>query len=147
MSMVVFLQNAWSPVFAGHKWPRKSWLRALQKSRTGIRLRVMIDDLDLCEETTEEVAAEPSGICPPDIAHIQRVLNARQPQIVVACGKQAENIVGQLWRGPLLVVPHPAHRLVTDALFREARRLLSQDFSARLALRQLNGSIKTELIK
>jgi hypothetical protein len=138
---ILFLQNAWSPFYAGGEWPRPSWLRALEKSRSGQRLRVMIDDFDLCENTTPIVGATPSSVIPPDVAHIMEVLKRRQPRIVVACGKQAEKALLELWAGPLLAVPHPAHRLVTDKLYRMARALLVESYQQRIALRQLQDSI------
>jgi hypothetical protein len=146
MSLVVFLQNAWSPFYAGRVWPRPSWLRALAASRSGKRLRLLIDDLDLCEETTPEVAPTPSGVCPPDYAHIRGVIERRRPRVVVACGKQAESSLLELWPGPLLAVPHPAHRLLTDALYREARAILEGGLTGRTALRQGRaGIVRVEL--
>lgn len=136
MKVVVFLQNAWSPFWAGKKWPRKSWLRALEASRSGQRLRNMIDDYDLCEETTEAVSATSDGVEPPDFEHIKRVLETRKPEIVVACGKQAEKSLMKLWEGKLLAVPHPASRLLTNELYKEARRFIEEGFEGQVALRQ-----------
>jgi hypothetical protein len=144
MSYVVFLQNAWSPFYAGHTWPRESWLRALARSRSGQRLRYMLDDFDLCENTTPQVGATPDSILPPDLAHIQAILERRQPSIVVACGKQAEQALMRLWGGALIAVPHPAHRLVTNDLYTEARKLLHEGFTGRIALRQLKGGVQFE---
>jgi hypothetical protein len=140
-NVVVFLQNAWSPVFAGCAWPRPSWLRALKASRSGQRLRVLIDDYDLCENTTPLVGATPDSVIPPDMEHVRRILAERQPRIVVACGKQAETVLVKLWDGALIAVPHPAHRLLTDNLYREARTLLCADFKERIALRQGRGVV------
>lgn len=144
---VVFLQNAWSPVYAGHVWPRPSWLRALARSKTGQRLRLMIDDLDCCEETTPVVTPTPSGVAPPDPRHIKAVLERRDPEIIVACGKQAEQALTALWFGPMLVVPHPAHRLVTNELYREARRMIAEGLRGRCALRQQRGGFECLPIK
>lgn len=142
MRMVIFLQNAWSPVYAGGTWARPSWLRALERSRSGQRLRVMIDDFDLCENTTPQVGRTPDSVLPPDSAHIRAILERRQPRIVVACGKQAEAALVQLWTGAMLAVPHPAHRLLTDSLYREARTLLTEGYAGRLALRQAKGHVE-----
>lgn len=139
--IVYFLQNAWSPIYAGAVWPRERWLLALKSSRSGQRLRVMLDDFDLCENTTPQVGATPDSVLPPDDAHILAVLEARRPTVVVACGKQAETALARLWNGALLAVPHPAHRLLTDALYCEARRQLSDAFTARIAIRQQKGSL------
>lgn len=144
--VVVFLQNAWSPVYAGAEWPRASWLRALERSRSGARLRVMLDDLSVCQNTTRQVAATPAGKLPPDPVHIDAVLRIEHPDVVVCCGKQAELAVAPGWPGPLLVVPHPAHRLVTDDLYREARRLLAAGLTTRTALRQQRGAFVAEAL-
>lgn len=134
-----FLQNAWSPVYAGGVWPRQSWLRALARSRSGQRLRHLLDDFDLCENTTPQIGATPDSLLAPDDAHILTILAARQPSVVVACGKQAELALARLWDGALLAVPHPAHRLLTDGLYCEARGLLAGGYTGRMALRQLRG--------
>jgi hypothetical protein len=141
---VLFLQNAWSPVYAGHEWPRDSWLRALERSRSGQRLRILIDDFEICENTTPVVGNTPSSQIAPNEAYILAVLSRRTPGIVIACGKQAESALSALWDGALLIVPHPAHRLLTDNLYRDAHALLAAGFSGRIALRQLRGSVQIE---
>lgn len=141
MNYVVFLQNAWSPLYGGGTWERQSWLRALKVSRSGQRLRIMIDDYDMCENTTPIVGKTADSVIPPDFDHIKTILERRQPHAVVTCGKQAEQALLKVWKGALLAVPHPAHRLVTDDLYRAARTLLSADFCERLALRQMKGFV------
>jgi hypothetical protein len=147
MRVVVFLQNAWSPVFAGSNWPRASWLHALEQSRSGQRLKLLVDDLDLCENTTPIVGDHPDSVVPPDEAHIVKILASRQPDVVVACGRQAEWVLSRLWPGRLLALPHPAHRLVTNELYLEARRMLSNGLSGRVALRQRIGRVDVERIQ
>jgi hypothetical protein len=122
--IVVFLQNAWSPLYANGTWPRPSWLRALWDCRTGKNLLVAFPGADSdpaiwVDNTTETVAPVPSGtgsVVPPDPDHIRAVLRRRAPRVVVACGLQAERAVLPLWPGPLVVIPHPAYRLNTRAL-------------------------------
>lgn len=143
-NLVLFLQNAWSPFWAGGEWPRDSWLAALKRSRSGQRLRVLIDDFDVCENTTPIVGATSSSVIPPNSEHITALLNRRMPTVVVTCGKQAEQALLNLWPGPLLAIPHPAHRLLTDGLYREARELLASNFVERLALRQGRGCVNRE---
>ena len=145
--IVVFLQNAWSPFYAGGTWPRESWLVALRRSRSGQRLKVMIDDFNACENTTPIVGATPDSVIKPDVSHIQSILQERQPNVVVTCGKQAETALMKLWNGPLLSVPHPAHRLLTDMLYREARTLLSTGVAEQIALRQMRGFVNREALK
>ena len=140
--VVVFLQNAWSPLYAGDTWPRESWLVALMRSRSGQRLRLMISDPDWCENTTPLVGSTPDSVVEPDEFHIKRVLLERKPKVVVARGKQAEYALTTLWNGPLLVVPHPAHRLLTNKLYVAAGELLRGEYKDRLALRQRRGEIE-----
>jgi hypothetical protein len=144
MSKVVFLQNAWSPLFAGKIWPRKSWLRALEKSRSGQRLVHLIDDFDLCEETTPVVTATSNGIAPPDFEHISEILIRRKPEIIITCGMQAEKALLKYEPHRLISVPHPAHRMLTNALYIQARNLIEGGFEGRIALRQLKGEVKIE---
>jgi len=71
------------------------------------------------------------------------VLERRTPDVVVACGQQAERALLSLWKGAL---PHPAHRLVTKELYSHARQMLNGTFRwkyQRLALRQGKGYIDT----
>lgn len=141
--LVIFLQNAWSAAYAGGTWPRPSWLRALERSRSGRRLKILVDDLSVCENTTPIVGATPDSVVPPDREHIRAVLAARKPDVVVACGRQAELALLDIWNGPLLAIPHPAHRLVTNALYQQARLMLTR-LNTRVALRQCNGHVITE---
>lgn len=106
----------------------------------------MIDDFEVCENTTPIVGRNPNSVIPPDEQYIRSILERRNPTVVIACGKQAETVLSLLWDGALLAVPHPAHRLVTDALYREARLLLLTDFNGRLALRQKKGFVSAETI-
>lgn len=146
MRIIVFLQNAWSPLYAGRTWPRQSWLRALARSRSGQRLKHLVEDWDECENTTPKVGAKPSSVLGPDKDHIMEVLHRRNPDVVIACGRQAEKALAATWIGPLLAVPHPAHRVVTNALYLKANGLLKDGFNKRLALRQRRGQIKVERI-
>jgi len=122
---LLFLQHAWSSLYAGRHWPRRSWLRALKRSRSGRRLGRLIADLDdgladpyeICHNTTSLVGETPASKLPADPIHIRSLLARYKPGAVIACGRQAEAALCELWDGPLLVVPHPAARRLTDALF------------------------------
>lgn len=125
--IVVFLQNAWSELYAGGTWPRESWLRALSRCRSGKRLRILLRglaELDVCENTTPIVGAEPSSVVPPDPDHIAAVLAFRKPKIVVCCGKQAIESLRHVWPGALMHVPHPTWRPLTDAAYKLANHVL-----------------------
>ncbi len=146
---IIFLQNAWSPLYAGREWPRKSWLRALEKSRSGQRLGILVGvDWDCCENITPQVGKIPSSVMREDEPYVLSILERRKPKVVIACGRHAERTLKKLWPGPLLVVPHPAHRLLTNLCYRLANDLILKDgFNERVALRlNRNGTVREEPI-
>lgn len=152
--IVAFLQNAWSPVFAGGTWPRRSWLRALHASRSGQRLAVLTGAADGLEfwfdNTTPIVGAEPSSIVPPDPNHIQWVLwdrgerMVKRASVVICFGKQAAKAVcpfAEQAGVPILIVPHPAYRCLTNELYEHAGRMLAEGFEGRVELSQGRGKV------
>lgn len=118
---LVLLQNAWSPFYAGQEWPRESWLRALQQSRSGKRLAQMFVDTDAIwfDNTTPKCGDSPDSVLPIDKDHVLKLL-LKGPKVVIACGKQAAK-ASQRWMGFRILIPHPASRLVTNHLFDVAR--------------------------
>lgn len=145
--MIIFLQNAWSPVYAGRQWPRVSWLRALARSRSGQRLKILSDGWECYWNTTPIVGAKPSSVVKPNHTYIERILELEKPQVVVACGLQAEKALRELWKGPLLCVPHPTHRVLTNELYQFARRMLEGGFAERYALRQRRLGIEMQVLQ
>ena len=121
---IIFLQNAWSPLYAGEEWPRDSWLRALARSRSGSRLRLITEplghDFSICYNVARLCGPTPSSIVPPDTAHCRSVLAQETPDLVVACGRHATAALTRLWSGPLLSLPHPTWRPLRDALYETA---------------------------
>ena len=154
------------------------WIWALSRCFTGQRLRRILgpDCFDramsprpvhiLYANTTPTFAVgESSGRVPPDVEYCRGVLAKWRPHVVLACGKQAEGVIPGLWPGHLLVLPHPAHRFVTNALLEEAARLVDvmvarvrgltpaswlagspDSLVVRVALRQRKGYTLTEEI-
>jgi len=147
--IVIFLQNPWSPVYARRgTWPRESWLRALHASRSGQRLRVLTDGISEeihYDNTTPKVGPEPGSRMPPDRKHVLQVILERDPRVIVACGVQAEKAVSSLWGGPILIIPHPAFRLVTNELLKRANEILQEgEYRGRTVLRQRRGCFREE---
>jgi hypothetical protein len=133
MHIVGFLQNAWSPMYAGEEWPRESWLLALARSRSGQRLRILENELVpphtiWYDNTTPIVGATSNSVVPPDARHIQCVLSNQYPDIVIAFGKQAAKALRSLCTCPLLILPHPAYRVLTNRLYEDAARHLKRNF-------------------
>lgn len=142
--VIIFLQNPWSPVYAGTVWPRRSWLRALARSRSGRRLKLITDDLGVVHNVAPLCAAKASGITPVDPQHVEAIIESYAPDAVVACGRIAEAALVALWAGPLLCIPHPAHRVVTNELYEFASKILAGGLLDRLALRQRRGGIELQ---
>lgn len=94
------------------------------------------DDFDF-GNTTPVVGATPDSIEPPDPAHIKALLAGRR--VVIACGRQAGDIITPMWKGPLLVTPHPAHRVVTNRLFEECQLWIFNDPRSRMRVVQERG--------
>ena len=147
MKTVAFLQNAWSKEYAGSQWPRESWLVALHASRTGQRIRTLIAscaDVDIWwDNTTPHVGDHPDSVIPPDYQHIRQVLLEQQPTHVLALGQQAGRATEPFCDVPLLIVPHPAYRVVTNELYKQAGSLLSTGFTGIVELKQGRGSVLT----
>ena len=144
--LLVFLQNAWSPHYAGSEWPREFWLPALARSRSGQRLRIVVEDPRCCWNTTPIVGESSKSIVKPDESWIEDVLATRSPGVVLACGGQAEEALGKLWQGPFLAIPHPASRVLTTELLIFARLCLEEGVWGRLALRQRRGRVEVEAL-
>lgn len=108
---------------------------------------------------------KPSGKPPADLAHMRTALLEHSggfrldsglniwadsfpasAGVVVACGKQAERALAECWDGPLLVVPHPAARVLTDALYCRGYELLRCGLAGKVTLRQERGRISEQVI-
>jgi len=89
------------------------------------------------------VGKGPDSKLPPDLPHLRRALESHRPDVVVALGQQAEQALAGLWAGPLLALPHPASRVLTNTLLDSARGLLcgAEPFRSRVALRQLKEGV------
>lgn len=145
MRLLVLLQNAWARRPMEH-WDHDWWLDALRNCRTGGRLcRVVGEDWVGIEfdNTTPKVGVGSNSKLPPDDAHVLALLDRVRPNVVLACGDQAEKTAQRLWGGNLLCIPHPAMRVLTNALLDKARETLygPVPFAGRVALRQGKGFI------
>ena len=149
MKVVTFLQNPWSPIWAGKLWPRELWLNALRNSRSGQRLQTIEDIVHGTSEfwydnANPVVVPTPDGVLIPDLQHMREVIKEQKPHLIVACGRVAEKAARGIWSGSLIAVPHPAHRLLTNELYCAVGYMIRRGFSGRIALRQMNGYYSTE---
>jgi hypothetical protein len=154
MRCLILLQNAWSPAYAGREWPRQSWLRALHGSRSGKRLAVLTAAASQSEHgvrffyanTTAAVGETASSKLPPDLLHIEGLVFEHGPTHLIACGNQSiaawlklDKLDAKFCDIHVLHVPHPAHRLLTDNLYRYAGRMIANKFIGRWSLTQRRG--------
>jgi hypothetical protein len=160
--ILTFLQNAWfhRPLHGWHKqkgvavplpeWSsewRLGWLWATGRCRSGNRLRKLLgedcferEDMAFSNASPKVSYGDSAGKFPADPKWIASELDLHKPDVVVCCGTVAGQAVPPLWSGPMVVVPHPASRLVTDKLYIEAvRTLLAPDFGRRLCFVQERG--------
>lgn len=135
IKVVGFLQNAWSPYFAGGHWPRRNWLEALKRSRTGQRLKHMDhEQIEMWyDESTPEIADNPKTVLPADLNHMRKVLREQQPKYIVTFGMpamKAMKLIRPEFQGPgVMCLPHPCCRVVTNELFIGAREHLVGGFA------------------
>jgi hypothetical protein len=137
IKVVGFLQNPWSPHYAGGTWPRESWLKALWRSRSGQRLRIMdSEEVEFYyDNATPIVCANPKDVIPPDINHIRKVLKEQNPDVIVTFGVHAASGVSQVkeeFNKPIMCLPHPTYRVVTNELFTMALNHIKDGFEGQI---------------
>lgn len=148
MKPIIILQNAWSAHYAG--WgvmPERTYLKALRRSRSGQRLVHLIHhDWSAYDfgNTTPQVGEFPYTQLPPDLDHV-KMLIANRP-LVIGCGRQAEEVLLALWTGPLIIVPHPACRILTNSLYQSASRAARAPFPSRLRFVQGRGHVIKQIL-
>lgn len=144
MKAVAFLQNAWSKQYAGKEWERTSWLAALHASRSGQRICHVIQSAPNVEiwwdNTTPLVGNHPDSVIPIDYDHVRNVLNTQKPDMVLVFGKQAAEAV-KICTCPIMILPHPAYRVLTNALLKKAGRKLNRGFTGVVKLTQGRGIV------
>lgn len=123
---------------------RRIWLYATAGSRSGQRLRVMLgedcferDDMAFADASPKVSYGSSAGRFKGDPEWVAWELEKFQPSVVVCCGNEAIDTVTPLWQGPVMCLPHPTSRVVTNALYREAGvMLLKHDFRRRVRFYQ-----------
>jgi hypothetical protein len=150
MKILIFLQNAYSKEYAGKKWPRNSWIKALRNSRSGKRLSVLESRLSnhqlFFDNTTRDVGDHPDSILPPDYDHMKWAITRICPSMIITCGSQAFAAINIIAPSkPILAIPHPAFRVVTNQLFITAADVVERGFKGIVRLHQLKGEVKCEV--
>lgn len=152
IKVVGFLQNPWSPFYAGDTWPRESWLKALWKSRSGQRLKLMLcDEIGFWfDNATPIVCENPKDVIPPDINHIRKILSEQKPDIIITFGVHAAGgvmAVRNEFSQPLMILPHPTYRVVSNKLFLMALEQVKKGFVGQIKyMPTRNGEIKITVL-
>ena len=121
----VVLQNMYFRDGKARSYSR--FVAALKQNRSGKMLRNLIkgpwkgSDVRFMN-TTPKIGTHPDSKLPPDLPYLKRNLKRYAPSLVVACGQQAEEACLSCYKGSMLVVPHPAYRVLTKDLYLEASR-------------------------
>ena len=151
--LLVLLQNAWAKTrrqVDAIRSNHRMWLRLLEYSRSGRRLKLILGDdcfrnpLIRFANTTPRIGWHSTSRLKPDLQHVGEQIDLCTPDVLLACGQQAEQAALCVWSGPLLCVPHPTSRTLTNELYLSARRSLAKLTSGRVALRQARGEVVRE---
>lgn len=126
--LLVVLQNPWARGNLRNGYNPQVWKREFEKSRAGRRLQVALP-VDRkwsihFSNACPVLASGPDGVYAPDARHVRRTLKRVSPNLVLACGKLAEEALITLWEGPLLCVPHPSSRVLTNDLYEVVHKII-----------------------
>ena len=111
MMVLVILQCAY--FLDGKPRRRVAWLRGLERSHTGKRLKEMLPDgVDYYViNASQETGSKPDAVFPPDIKYIKQTIEHISPTIILACGKVAQEAVDEIESTiPIIKTYHPAFR-------------------------------------
>lgn len=122
------LQNAWrrGAKEGETEWlHEKAWLRLLWRSMTGKRLKEMIPDGITYEvvNATLRIGDRAAAMFPADCLLMHARMRNRRPDLVVLCGKVAQQLrlVVERYERPYILAPHPAWRVLSKARTAEVR--------------------------
>ena len=111
MMVLVILQCAY--YLDGKPRSRAAWLRGLERSHTGKRLKEMLPDgIDYYViNASQEIGSSSDALFPPDIKYISQTIEHISPTIILACGRVAQAAVDEIELSvPIIKTYHPAFR-------------------------------------
>jgi len=149
--LLVVLQNAYDKGTLAEGFNSARWKSELARSLTGRKLARGIPEGAWRVSYTNAspiLGAGPSSKPPACHSHLKRAVRRAKPDIVLAGGLVAERACVEVWSGPLLAIPHPACRVLTNDALDQCRQILESwpqtQIVFRSAIRQLRGG--TELV-
>ncbi len=161
MKILLFLQNAYmnKPTY-GRTIPYDVWYYLFKNCHSGRRTSKIFGNVNnmniLCKEgrlkfcnTTSTWGLGSNSRLAVDIEYVKNQLNTVNPDLVIACGKQAEECLLETWNKSLIIMPHPASRTLTNKLLDDVRDFIKgNDFAKikRVAFRQRVSKIELEKV-
>ena len=131
--LLVILQNAYGVTEKRRKQltTERLWLHGLWNSQTGKRLKEMLpSDLNIkIINASPKIGCYADALFPPDKKYLRHNINEFQPDVILACGRIAQQGMNVLDM-PYMAAPHPAWRLLSKIKTEEIKLTL---------IKQLNG--------
>jgi hypothetical protein len=125
--MILFiLQNAYTS--EKHPFTNKiQWYRELLRSHTGRRLKEMIPNGAQYRviNATSEIGDNPNSVFKGNMAYVSLWIKQLKPDIIVACGKIAQQTCCDM-KIKYMSVPHPAWRQLSKQKTTEIKNYLSR---------------------
>jgi len=111
--ILVFLQNAYRKNGNGYR-NREHWLRRMWLSHTGSRLKEMLPDESqvYVANANPRVGKETGAVFPPDLEHMQKIIDEINPELILGCGKVAQKGLSEIGV-EYVSAPHPAWRALS----------------------------------
>src|SRR5690606_20853234 len=140
--ILVVLQNAYNVGALKYGFNSATWLSELKSTLSYSKIIRAIPDAFEVRWTNacRGVGEGPSSKLEPCPSKIRKRAVEHRVDAVLACGRIAERAAVEAWEGPLLAIPHPACRVLTNGLLDVSRSLLEAGHG-RVALRQRQGFI------
>jgi hypothetical protein len=129
MRILVVLQNPYTKGSLSKGWNPSRWRFEFESSRSGRRLQDAFPiGLGHCRihytNANPKLGDNPESKMPADLKHLKRSARRTAPDMIIACGKIAEEAVRTIWDGSLIAIPHPAYRLLTNRLLDECKQFI-----------------------
>ena len=126
-TLLVVLQNAYTKTEA----VKDNYVPALdcpvfQNSHTGRRLKNAIPDNINVQiiNANPDVGNNADSNFPPDTNYVMAKINEHQPNIILACGKNARQAIPTI-NIPVITMPHPAYRALTNQTIQNTKETIN----------------------
>lgn len=146
--ILIVLQNAYNVGKLRRGFNSATWLSELRGSLSYSKIiRAIPDDFEVrWTNACRGVGKGPNSRLDPYPAKVRKRAVEHRVDAVLACGRIAEQAATISWDGPLLAIPHPACRVLTNSLLDVSRAILEAGHG-RIAVRQRQGYIDFEQLE